>query len=230
MSNQLTIDELRAYQAGLLSGPEQHRVEQLLLEDPFYADALEGLEALQQSGKSLTKQTTELRNALHERIHESATERRLMPLWMTSATASVILVMCVAIYLIYFTKPAFQPISTTKPMVFEVELTPATPAARAAQSTKQEPTVEGSQQIPATASPMAALPISFAEFVATNRQIPSQPTPSRVTIRFKVPTHGSIRRIQLVKAANHTLNTEAIRLIRTYPYWPKGWQQISIDF
>lgn len=151
MSDQLTIDELRAYQAGLLSGSERHRVEQLLLENPFYADALEGLEALQQSGKSLTKQTAELRQALQERVHESATERRLMPLWMTSAAASIILVLSVAIYMIYFMKPTFQPVSSSKPMVFEVELTPAKPVAKAsaqADSVITTQTVQARQQPP----------------------------------------------------------------------------------
>jgi hypothetical protein len=105
VSNQLTINELRAYQAGQLDGPARHRVERLLLEDPFYADALEGLEALQRTGASLPKQTAQLRRALHERINESATERRLFPLWITTMAASIALVMGVALYFIYTTKP-----------------------------------------------------------------------------------------------------------------------------
>ena len=106
MNNQLTINELRAYQAGRLDGPARHRVERLLLEDPFYADALEGLEALQRAGASLPKQTAQLRRALHERINESATERRLFPLWVTSMVASIVLMMGVALYFIYTTDPA----------------------------------------------------------------------------------------------------------------------------
>jgi hypothetical protein len=101
VNNQLTIDELRAYQAGQLDGPARHRVERLLLEDPFYADALEGLEALQQVGASLPKQTAKLRLALDARVRESATERRLFPLWVGTMAASIVLVMGVAFYLIY---------------------------------------------------------------------------------------------------------------------------------
>ena len=100
-TDQLTLDDLRAYQAGQLSGPAQHRVERLMLEYPFYADALDGLDALQQVGGSLKAQTRDLHVALQERIHESATTRRLMPLWVTSLTASVLLVLSVAIYLIF---------------------------------------------------------------------------------------------------------------------------------
>lgn len=154
MSDQLTIDELRAYQAGLLSGPDRHRVERLLRENPFYADALEGLEALQLSGKSLTKHSTDLRQSLQERIHESATEHRLMPLWMTSAAASIFLVMSVAIYLIYFMKPAIAPVTSSKPMVFEVELTPAKPAA----TPVQEPKNEQVAQVAKTTQPKQQLP------------------------------------------------------------------------
>ena len=54
MNDQLTFDELRAYQSGQLKGPARHRVERLLLEDPFYADALAGLEAMQQTASGLT--------------------------------------------------------------------------------------------------------------------------------------------------------------------------------
>lgn len=100
-NEQLSLDELRAYQANQLSGPARHRVERLMLENPFYADALDGLDALQQHvGGSLRLQTRELHQALQERIHESATPRRLMPLWVTSLAASVLLVLSVSVYLI----------------------------------------------------------------------------------------------------------------------------------
>jgi len=99
-NDQLSLDDLRAYQADLLSGPARHRVERLLLENPFYADALDGLDALQQVGGSLKSQTRDLHLALQERVHESATPRRLMPLWVTSLAASVLLVLAVSVYLI----------------------------------------------------------------------------------------------------------------------------------
>ncbi len=102
----LTLDELRAYQAGTLSAAEQHRVERLLLESPLYADALEGLEAIQQAGSGLQRQTRSLHVALERRIHEAATPRRLMPLWVTSLAASVLLVLSVSFYLIYTFNPA----------------------------------------------------------------------------------------------------------------------------
>ena len=120
--NQLTASELQAYQAGQLTGQAQHRVERLLLENPFYADALEGLDALQQAGTSVAGQTSELRDALHRRIQESATERRLLPLWLTALTAAIILMVCVAIYLILFSPNAKPP--PRHPRTVEVKLMP----------------------------------------------------------------------------------------------------------
>lgn len=107
MNNQLTFDELQAYQAGRLRGPARHRVERLLLEDPFYADALAGLEAMQQTATGLatgpmSEQMADLRDALHQRIHESATKKRLWPLWIATTTAAILFMLAVAIYLIYF--------------------------------------------------------------------------------------------------------------------------------
>ncbi|MEZ0541502.1 hypothetical protein [Fibrella arboris] len=101
LNDELSLDDLRAYQADQLSGPARHRVERLMLENPFYADALDGLDALQQQvGSNLKGQTRELHIALQERLHESATPHRLMPLWVTSLAASVLLVLAVAVYII----------------------------------------------------------------------------------------------------------------------------------
>ncbi|AUD05488.1 hypothetical protein [Spirosoma pollinicola] len=107
MIDQLTFDDLRAYQSGQLSGPARYRVERLLLENPFYADALAGLEAMQQtaantSAHPTTEQLAELRDALHERIHASATKKRLWPLWIATTTAAILFMLAVAIYLIFF--------------------------------------------------------------------------------------------------------------------------------
>lgn len=124
MNNQLTFDELRAYQAGQLTGPARHRVERLLLQDPFYADALAGLEAMQKtrmgmSGEAMSAQMADLHRTLNQRIHESATKKRLWPLWIATATAAILFMLVMAIYFIYFApkhdaKPLpVEPVKTT---------------------------------------------------------------------------------------------------------------------
>ncbi|GAB3890787.1 hypothetical protein [Spirosoma agri] len=117
MNDQLTFDDLRAYQAGRLTGPAQHRVERLLLEDPFYADALAGLEAMQQTAKPTAEQLASLRGALQERIHTTATKKRLWPLWIATTTAAILFMLAMAIYFIFFfpkqpAKP--KPVDTPK--------------------------------------------------------------------------------------------------------------------
>lgn len=102
MNDQLTFDDLRAYQAGRLSGAARHRVERLLLEDPFYADALAGLEAMQQTATPTSEQLASLRSALQNRIHESATKKRLWPLWIATTTAAILFMLAMAIYFIFF--------------------------------------------------------------------------------------------------------------------------------
>lgn len=115
MNNQLTFDDLRAYQAGLLSGPAQHRVERILLEDPFYADALAGLEAMQQTAAHAPSRAAmplaDLRDTLHRRIHASANRKRLWPLWIATTTASILFMLAMAIYFIFFaTKQPTKPV------------------------------------------------------------------------------------------------------------------------
>jgi anti-sigma factor RsiW len=107
MDNQLTFDDLQAYQAGQLTGPARYRVERLLLENPFYADALAGLEAMQKTATGTTiapasEQLADLHNALHQRIHESANRKRLWPLWIATTTAAILFMLAMAIYFIYF--------------------------------------------------------------------------------------------------------------------------------
>ncbi|GAA4446504.1 hypothetical protein GCM10023189_01690 [Nibrella saemangeumensis] len=124
-TDQLSLNDLQAYLDGRLNDKARHRVERILLEQPFYADALDGLKALQQNGASLNEQTASLRAALQERIHESASERRLLPLWLTAATACIVLVLSVAIYLIFVVQqPAPRPVQPKQTKVVEVELTP----------------------------------------------------------------------------------------------------------
>ena len=105
MNDQLTFDELQAYRANQLSGPARYRVERLMLENPFYADALAGLEAMQQTAAAnqpTAEQLADLRDALHQRIHESATPKRLWPLWIATTTAAILFMLAIAIYFIYF--------------------------------------------------------------------------------------------------------------------------------
>ena len=128
MNDQLSFTDLQAYQAGQLSGPARYRVERLLLENPFYADALAGLEAMQQtaagtSARPTSEQLADLRDALHERIHESANRKRLWPLWIATTTAAILFMLAMAIYFIFFApKQPIKPIQKSAPTVMRTRL------------------------------------------------------------------------------------------------------------
>ncbi len=126
MNEQLTLNDLKAYQAGELSGPARHRVERLLLENPLYADALAGLEAMQQTATPTAEQLADLRTALHQRIHDSAQQKRLWPLWIATTTAAILFMLAVAIYLIFFApKQTARP--KPKPRHVSTSIRPDTP-------------------------------------------------------------------------------------------------------
>lgn len=128
MSDQLSFTDLQAYQSGQLSGPARYRVERILLENPFYADALAGLEAMQQTAagaaaRPTAEQLADLRDALHERIHESANQKRLWPLWIATTTAAILFMLAMAIYFIFFApKQPVKPIPKAAPTVIRTVL------------------------------------------------------------------------------------------------------------
>jgi TonB family protein len=99
----LTADDLRNYRAGTLSAAKQHRVERLLLENPLYADALEGLETAEQDGIELHTASNALRERLQNRIGDPQTRR--WPVWIPAAAASVVLALSIGLYLRLQEKP-----------------------------------------------------------------------------------------------------------------------------
>ncbi|MFC5410410.1 TonB family protein [Larkinella bovis] len=92
----LTADDLQQYRAGTLSAAERHRVERLLLENPFYAEALDGLEAIENQNIALNRISDELRGRLQNRVQNS--NRRRLPFWIPAAVASVVLVLGMGLY------------------------------------------------------------------------------------------------------------------------------------
>lgn len=96
-NDHLTADDLQKYRAGALSAAEQHRVERLLLENPVYAEALEGMEALEQDRIDPNRVSNELRERLKNRVDGSKTRR--LPFWIPAAAASVVLALSLGGYL-----------------------------------------------------------------------------------------------------------------------------------
>ena len=91
---QLTPAVLEAYKKGLLNAEQQHQVEKLMLEDPFYADALEGWEHIAET--DLNADLANLENRLNEKLEEKnkigfwTTTRRLAATLLILITASFV--------------------------------------------------------------------------------------------------------------------------------------------
>ncbi|MFD1143984.1 TonB family protein [Larkinella insperata] len=96
-NDHLSPDDLRNYRAGVLSAAERHRVERLLLENPLYAEALEGMETAEQETSDLTRVSNELRQRLQKRIEDDKTRR--LPRWISALAASIALVMGIGLFL-----------------------------------------------------------------------------------------------------------------------------------
>ena len=88
---QYTTEEIRRYLDGRMTATEMHAMEKAALEDPFLADAMEGLEAAPVSAIQADMQV------LSEKLEQRVTPAKVVPMrpkqpWMAIAAAAVILV------------------------------------------------------------------------------------------------------------------------------------------
>ena len=87
--NTWSMTDVRKYLAGELSAREMHELEKAALDDPFLADALEGLASRAQPSP-LDQDLTELRARLDARVNQKK-KRRIVPLWTRVAAAVILL-------------------------------------------------------------------------------------------------------------------------------------------
>ena len=94
---QLTPAILEAYKKGLLNAEQQHQVEKLMLEDPFYADALEGWEQI--SDTELSADLAKLESRLDERLEE----KNSIGFWtITRRLAATLLILITASFVFFW--------------------------------------------------------------------------------------------------------------------------------
>lgn len=94
---QLTPAVLEAYKKGLLDAEQQHQVEKLMLEDPFYTDALEGWEGIAET--NLNADLAKLQNRLDERLEE----KNRIGFWtITRRLAATILILITASFVFFW--------------------------------------------------------------------------------------------------------------------------------
>jgi hypothetical protein len=85
-----TVSDIERYLQGNLSSDEMHAMERAALEDPFLADAIEGIQQSLQKTKaaSFDQDILELRRRLKDRV---GSKRKAIPLWTRAAAAVFIL-------------------------------------------------------------------------------------------------------------------------------------------
>lgn len=102
--NTLTAEELKRYEAGEMSFQEMHRVEKILLEQPFYADAAEGLSALRKDKASTDKNLNELKARLGNRVSKAPDKpARVLSIgraWKPASIAAALLIVFAGTYYI----------------------------------------------------------------------------------------------------------------------------------
>jgi CarboxypepD_reg-like domain len=85
MNKQPTTEQLRKYVAGQLSRAEQYAVERAALNDPFVADALDGLMA----SKNANNDLAELQSRLQKRVNPKENQR--LGVWLWASAAALVL-------------------------------------------------------------------------------------------------------------------------------------------
>ncbi|KYG82238.1 TonB family protein [Roseivirga echinicomitans] len=119
---QLTPAILEAYKKGLLNAEQQHQVEKLMLEDPFYADALEGWEQI--GDTELSADLAKLENRLDQRLEE----KNSIGFWtMTRRLAATLLILITASFVFFWLQNKDEaPEKFTSKKEVETEARPAT--------------------------------------------------------------------------------------------------------
>ncbi|GAB3266825.1 carboxypeptidase-like regulatory domain-containing protein [Larkinella harenae] len=123
-NDHLTADDLQKYRTGALSVAERHRVERLLLENPLYADALDGLEMGDQQNIELNRIQGELRTRFQARVQNKKSRR--LPIWLPALAASVVLALSIGLYLRLQQTTPRQPVQP--PLAPNVALNETAPA------------------------------------------------------------------------------------------------------
>ncbi len=136
----LSAELIQKYREGKLSAAEMHRVERLLLEDPFYADAMEGLE----DQADLNIHMADLKERLAQRV--SASQKSIPMYRHTWQIAAAVVMLVVGSWVGYYyfnigqDKPAEQMLSMQnetdavpqqKPMPLKDEMASEPPEATA---------------------------------------------------------------------------------------------------
>ncbi len=87
-----TIEDIRKYLDGELSGPEMQAMEKAALDDPFFADAIEGYEESRKQSVSFLSDLSDLRNRLTERTKQQKRKKGILIHLKWTVAASILII------------------------------------------------------------------------------------------------------------------------------------------
>ncbi|MBA4851657.1 energy transducer TonB [Emticicia sp. BO119] len=100
--NALSAEDLKRYEAGEMTFQEMNRVERILLEQPFYADAVEGFSEIKKDQISTNKNLTDLKAKLRNRTNQTFTKPApiftIAKIWKPVSIAATLLLIFTGTY------------------------------------------------------------------------------------------------------------------------------------
>jgi hypothetical protein len=210
----LELDVLEDYLDGKLDAKMMNRVERIALEDPFVAQALEGLS---QSPKRKQNSMSLLQKRLETRIAEQQESKsKVVITWQRLSIAATAAVIFVAVSIMFWMRQNnnFNQIAKQSKTV-EVNLDPA----RTMDAMK----------------PIAGWAAFFTYLDKNNRLIGEGKIGKAVELSFKVNKDGRPDTIEVVRSPGKTYSNESIRLLKTGPAWsipanPSTTMRVNIQF
>lgn len=161
------MDDFRRYQNGEMSFEEQHKLEMLMLDDPFVAEAFEGFLASLQAHADDTRISSELRGRLAARVERNA--RRSVPIWPYASAASALV--CLGLYWMIFLN------HKTNELTEEAVIQPAPNELPRVQKADHQPAYAAKEPLTQTPKPSPAKPATGPEQQPLNMADEAEPEP-----------------------------------------------------
>lgn len=177
---QYNAADIQRYLKGELSTAEMHAMERAALDDPFLADAMDGMEQTIQThgGQVITQNLQELKIALEEKA--ATTGRPLAPVrsirWWKATAAALILITCGALAYNSFFAPDRDRALAVHTQEQKSEPAPATTPA------EEQETADAVTSNPVVPAPVVAPKVATAKQEEKKKLLPSEQTASAPVI------------------------------------------------
>ena len=118
IENPFSADAIRLYLEGKMSAGQMHALEKAAMDDPFLADAIEGMQIrMQIKTGSFEDDTLDLHQKLYQRVHEESKKNKIIPLFLSWRGAAAILLLAGSVFLSY--RFLFHEKSTWRPIAIK---------------------------------------------------------------------------------------------------------------